>query len=183
MSDKTIDELLHPKMGIFDPTLKFAFTNITEEPFEIMWDGAVVTQLKAGASVELPHYLAVKCVKELVDRIMIGNAKMNELEFYQKNVNAMPNTYRAASSLAVPAARKVWEDQIVHLMAADEESPQVQIMRAQIKEELMKDLNAEASTGSPLENAPASLSDFADLTADKETPVKQSKIKVKEITS
>jgi hypothetical protein len=174
-------DYLHMKMGIFDNTLKFAFTNITEEPFDIVWDGAIVTTVKAGVSVELPHYLASKCTKELVDKIMIGNAKLNELDFYTKNPNMMPNTYRASSSLAVPAARKVWEDQICHLMAVDEESPQVQIMRAQIKEELLRDLNAETANGSPLDGAPTSLTDFADLTEGKEIAPKKSKVTVKEI--
>lgn len=182
MSDKNAsNDLLNLKQGIYDPIIRFAWTNITEEPFDIVWGGAVVTTVKAGVSVELPHYLAVKCTKELVDKIIIGNAKLNEIEFYKNNPNAVSNSYRAPSSLGVPAARKVWEDQICRVMEVDEESPQVQIMRAQIKEELLKDLSAEPSTGSPLQNAPSSISEFADLNAPKDTTPKKSTIKVKEI--
>lgn len=182
IKEETLDTLLHPRQGLYNPLLKFAFTNITEEPFTIQWNGAIVTVVAAGVTVELPHYLAVKCVKELVDKIMIGNAKLNELEFYSKNINAIPNTYRAPSSLGVPAARKVWEDKIVRLMEPDEESPQTQIMRAQLKEEIMRDLSAEPANANPLENAPKSISEFADLHADKqpETP-KKSNIKIKTI--
>lgn len=174
MSQKSLEELLHPKMGIFDPSLRFAFTNITEEPFEVVWNGNVVTTIKAGQSVELPHYLAVKCTKELVDKIMIANAKLNEVEFYRNNPNAMPNTYRAPSSLGVPSARKVWEDKICRLMETDEESPQVQLIRSQIREELMNDLKAEPSGGSPLDNAPR-LEEFADLDNKEEEKPKKAK--------
>jgi hypothetical protein len=175
------ENILSPE-GIYNPLLKFSFTNITEVPFEIKWNGEIVTVLKGGETVELPHYLAVVATKNLVDSIMIGNAKLDEITYYKNNPNTQPNMYRASSALGVPAARKVWEDQICRLMEVDEESPQVQVMRATIKAELMADLGAQPSQGSPLENAPKSLSEFADLTAPKtdETP-KQSKIKVKKV--
>jgi len=176
--EETLQDLLYIRQGIYNPMLKFAFTNITEEEFVSAWGGEPI-KIPAGHTVELPHHLAAKLTKELVDKIMIGNAKLNEVEFYQKNANAMPNTYRAPSSLGVPAARKVWEDQIVHLMAPDEESPQTQLMRIKIKEELMRDLQAEPSTGSPLMNAPKDISDFADLNADKEDVVEKAPMALK----
>lgn len=174
------ETLLNPE-GLYNPLLKFAFTNITEAPFDIIWDGKIVTTLKSGETVELNHYLAVASTKRLVDLIMIGNAKLNELEYYKNNPNTQPNLYRATSSLGVPAARKVWEDQICRVMEVDEESPQVQIMRATIREELMNDLSAQPSSGSPLDNAPKSIADFSDLNAPKDEIPKQSPIKVKKI--
>jgi hypothetical protein len=175
------ENILNPE-GLYNPLLKFAFTNITETPFEIIWDGKIVTTLKAGETVELNHYLAVACTKRLVDMIMIGNAKLDELTYYKNNPNMQPNTYRAPNALGVPSARKVWEDQICRVMDTDEESPQVQIMRATIREELMKDLQAQPSQGSPLEGAPARVEDFADLTKPKvEEEVTPSPIKVKKI--
>lgn len=177
------ETLMNPE-GLYNPLLKFAFTNITETPFDIIWDGKIVTTLKAGETVELNHYLAVACTKRLVDLIMIGNANLTELEYYKNNPNTQPNMYRSPSSLGVPAARKVWEDQICRLMEVDEESPQVQIMRATIREELMKDMSAQPSQGSPLENAPTRVEDFADLTAPKkEGEMKQSPIKVKKVAT
>lgn len=176
--ENTLQELLYIRQGIYNPMLKFAFTNITEETFTSAWGGEPIV-IPAGHTVELPHHLAAKLTKELVDKIMIGNAKLNEVEFYNKNANAMPNTYRAPSSLGVPGARKVWEDQIVHLMAPDEESPQTQLMRIKIKEELMRDLQAEPSTGSPLDNAPASLDEFADLNANKQQSEEKEPMKLK----
>lgn len=180
--EETLDTLLHPRQGLYNPFLKFAWTNITEESFPVQWDGAIVTIVPAGTTVELPHYLAVKCTKELVDKIMIGNAKLEEIKYYKNNPNAITNTYRAPSSLGVPAARKLWEEKIVRVMEPDEESPQTQIMRAQIKEEIMRDLKAEPAHDNPLENAPKSISEFADLNADRqEVEPKKSNIKIKTI--
>lgn len=177
--EESLQEILYIRQGVYNPALRFAFTNISEEEFVSAWGGEPI-KIPAGHTVELPHHLAAKLTKELVDKIMIGNAKLNEVEYYQKNQNAMPNTYRAPSSLGVPAARKVWEDQICRLLAPDEESPETQLMRIKIKQELLKDLQAEPSSGSPLDNAPA-LSEFADLTADKETPKEKAPMKLKEV--
>lgn len=176
--EQSLQDLLYIRQGIYNPLLKFAFTNITEEEFVSAWGGEPI-KIPAGQTVELPHHLAAKLTKELVDKIMIGNAKLQEMEFYKNNPNVQINSYRAPSSLGVPAARKVWEDQIVHLMAPDEESPQVQLMRIKIKEELMRDLQAEPSSGSPLDSAPKNLADFADLQTEKEPEVEKEPMKLK----
>jgi hypothetical protein len=175
------NNVLNPDSGVYNPLLRFAFTNITEEPFEIRWNGEHVTTVQKDQTVELPHHLAVVCTKQLVDKIMIANAKLSEIEFYQKNPNMQSNSFRASSSLGVPSARKVWEDRICRVMEVDEESPQVQIMRAQIKAELQADLSAQPSQGSPLDNAPKSISEFADLTKKEEKEEKQSSIKVRTV--
>lgn len=182
MSEKkeSIADILYIRQGIYNPTLRFAFTNISEEEFVSAWGGEPI-KIPAGHTVELPHHLAAKLTKELVDKIMIGNAKLNEVEFYQKNQNAIPNSYRAASSLGVPGARKVWEEQICRLLAPDEESPETQLMRIKIKQELLADLKAEPASGSPLDNAPHGLSEFADLTADKQAPVEKTPMKLKKV--
>jgi len=175
------EDILHPE-GVYNPTLRFAWTNITEEPFSIMWDGAIVSTVGKNQTVELPQYLAVTATKALVDKIMIGNAKLDEITHYKNNPNVLPNMYRASSSLGVPAARKVWEDQICRVLEQDEESPQIQVMRAEIREQLKADLSAESSAGSPLDNAPRSIEEFADLTAPKVEVEKKSNIKVKTIS-
>lgn len=174
---KKDEDLLNPKTGIFNPLLRFAFTNITEEEFVSAWNSEPI-KIPAGKTVELPHYLAVKLTKELVDKIMIGNAKLNEIEFYKNNPNAMPNTYRAPSSLGVPAARKVWEDKICKLLDTDPNSSEAQLARLGIKEQILNDIKAEPTGGSPLDNAPA-LTEFADLTAPKEEKVEKAPMKLK----
>ncbi len=177
IKEETMDTLLHPRQGIYNPTLRFSFTNITEEEFLSAWGGEPI-RIPAGRTVELPHYLAVKLVKEMVDKIMIGNAKLNEIEFYKNNPNVQLNTYRAASSLGVPAARKIYEDQICKLLVVDQDSPEVQLQRLGIKQQILSDLKAEPSSGSPLDNAPR-LEEFADLTntVKDETPKKEVKLK------
>lgn len=178
---KTIADILYIRQGIYNPLLRFAFTNISEEEFVSSWGGQPIN-IPAGMTVELPHHLASKLTKELVDKIMIGNAKLNEVEFYKNNPNVQINSYRAPSSLGVPAARLVWEDQICKQLEVDEDSPQVQLQRLGIKEQLLNDLKAEPSTGSPLDNAPA-LSEFADLTAPKEEQVEKPVMKLKSTKS
>lgn len=161
--------------GVFNPLLRFAFTNITTEVFTSAWNGSPIT-VKPGQTVELSHHLADKMTDELVNKIMIGNAKLDEVEYYKKNPNTQPNFYRAASSLGVPAARKVWEDQIVRKLEVDEESPEIQVMRAQIKEELMSDLSKEKSSA-PV-SMPSSLETFSELGKQTESaPKKPLKVK------
>ena len=169
--EQTIADVLYIRQGIYNPLLRFSFTNITESEFISAWGGEPI-KIPAGVTVELPHHLAAKLTKELVDSIMIGNAKLNEIEFYKNNPNVQMNTYRASSSLGVPAARAVWEKQICKQLEVDQDSPQVQLQRLGIKEQLLKDLQAEPSQGSPLDNAPA-LSEFADLTAPKEEKIEK----------
>ncbi len=176
--EQSLQELLYIRQGIYNPLLKFAFTNITEEEFVSAWGGEPI-KIPAGQSVELTHHLAAKLTKELVDKIMIGNAKLDEVTFYKNNPGVQINTYRANSSLGVPAARKVWEDQICHLMAPDEESPQTQLMRIKIKEELMRDLQAEPASGSPLDLAPTSIGEFADLNGNHQENVEKAPMTLK----
>lgn len=155
-----MSSILGKDEGLYNPALRFAFTNITMEDFTSAWGGSPII-VKAGETIELPHHLADKLTDQLVDQIMIGEAKLNEVEYYKSHPGTRINDYRAPSMLGVPAARKVWEDQIVRELAVDEESPQLQVMRAQIKEELLADLNAETSTA-PVP-VPTSIEEFAEL--------------------
>ncbi len=167
-----MSNLVGKSQGLYDPTKRYAFTNILSEDFVSAWGGAPIV-VKAGQTIELQQYLANKLTDEMVDKIMIGNAKLDEVEYYKKNPNTAPNMYRAASSLGVPAARKVWEDKIVRELAVDEESPQIQVMRAELKAELEASLQAQPTKGSPV--IPTDLKEFSELdqtgaTATKPTP-------------
>lgn len=163
--------------GLFDPSRRFAFTNITKEDFVSAWGGAPIV-IKAGDTVELSHHLANKLVDELVDKIMIGDAKMNEVEYYKANPNTTPNSYRAPSSLGVPLARKEWEDKIVRELAVDEESPEIAVIRAEVKQEILRDMSKEnAAAAIPV---PTTVSEFADL--DNKTPiVKKASLRLKKV--
>lgn len=157
------DYFLTPE-GIYDPIGRYAFTNITEEQFDTAWDSSPIS-VPAGATIEVGHSQICNFTKQLVDKIIIGNAKLDELAKNQPY-------YRSpmASDLSIPAKRKYWEDQIARKLAVDEESPQTQVMRSKIREELMADMNREPSGGSP--QIPTSLTEFADLTNSQPAPEK-----------
>lgn len=163
---------MHPE-GLFNPALRFAFTNITDEDFTSYWGGQPII-VKAGQSVELSHHLAVKMTKEMVDKIMQGEAKLDEVNYYKNNPNTAPNVYRSpiGSMMGVPSARKVWEDKICRLMSQDEESPEIQVMRAEMRAELLAGMNKEPISKEPV-HVPTSLSEFAEL--GKEEPKKEEK--------
>lgn len=139
------EDVLHPTNGIFNPLYRFAFTNITKEDLESFWNGRPL-KVKAGETVKLTHHLAVKLTKELVDRIMITDVKLNEVNFYKNNPNTAPNMYRAPSSLGVPAARKIWEDKIIKQLPTEKDEIQLEIMRSEMIEGLTQDLNRQTST-------------------------------------
>jgi hypothetical protein len=160
---------------MYNPARRFAFTNILEEDFTSYWGGSPIV-VKAGQTVELPHHLADKLTDEIVNKIMISNAKTNEVEYYQKNPNAAVNTYRAPSSLGVPQVRKQWEDKVVRELKVDEESPEMQVLRAQIRDEIQADMSGKAST-EPVQ-VPASINEFAELGRE-DVVIEKKPIKVK----
>lgn len=150
-----MSSLIGKEAGIFNPALRFAFTNITTDDLVSAWDGSPIT-VKPGQTVELSHHLANKLTDELVDKIMIGAAKLDETTKNQPY-------YRSpmGSSLGVPGARKVWEDQIVRPLAVDEESPEIQIIRSQIKAELEADMAKEP--GGSVSDIQMNPAEFAEL--------------------
>lgn len=162
--------------SVFNPAWRFAWTNITDEVFTSHWNKEPII-VQPHQTIELPHHLAVKMTKELVDKIMMNEAKMDELEKNQPY-------YRSpkGASLGVPAARQVWEEQIVRQMEVDEQSPEMQMMKIQIKEELQRDMaqeNAEANIP-----APKSAEEFAQIKRESKAmqeapkPIKPMKTKV-----
>ncbi len=140
------DDILHPE-GVFDPFARFAFTNITKEDFKSFWNSQPIT-VKPGQTVKLKHHLAVKFLKELVDKIMQGEAKMDEVAYYERNQNAAPNSYRSPKGLqmGVPAARKVWEDQIIKQLPTEKDTVEFELMKQEFMEEIERDTNAKVST-------------------------------------
>ena len=172
-----MSSLIGKNEGMYNPARRFAFTNILEEDFVSYWGGSPII-IKAGQTVELPHHLADKLVDEMVNKIMITGIKTNEEEYYKKNPNAAVNTYRAPSSLGVPQVRKQWEDKIVRELAVDEESPEMQVIRAKIKEELQADLQGKASTEAVPTNI--NVNEFAEL-GKPDVVVEKKSLKVKTI--
>lgn len=168
--------------GLFNPSLRFAFTNITSEVFTSRWDGIPIV-VEPGVTIEISnttpipgagHAIAVKMTREMVDNIMIGDAKLDEA---QKN----QPYYRSprGSSLGVPAARKPFEDQILRELAPEEESPAIQIMRKQILEEIETGISQKPNA-EPV-HGPASVAEFADIATSQPTPEITTPAKVKKV--
>lgn len=159
-------DTLHPE-GLYNPTLRFAFTNITDEEFTSFWGGQPIA-IKPGKTVELTHHLAVKLTKELVDKIMQGLTRIGGEQ-----------TKKEGTSLGVPSARKIWEDRIVKELRPDEESPEIQVMRAELKAEILAQQNKEQRS-EPV-HVPTSLEEFADLTVKNAPKEAKKPLKVKQI--
>jgi hypothetical protein len=181
---KMANSFLEPE-GLFNPSLRFAFTNISDDDFVSYWDKIAIS-VKPHETIELSittpipgvsgHALAVKMTGELVDKIMIGEAKMDETN----NKNALNPYYRSpkGSSLGVPAARKIWEDQILRELAIDEESPAVQSMRKQLKEQILG--GAEEKQSIAPVHVPTSIGEFADINKE-EAPIIKKPARTKRI--
>ena len=167
-------DILHPE-GLFNPTLRFAFTNITEEDFKSYWNGSPII-VKAGQTVELSHHLAVKMTKEIVDKIMLQEVKIDD------EAHADVPYYRSprGMNLGVPAARKVWEDKVVRMLEPDEESPEIQVIKAQLKAEILAAQNKEQIQTEPV-HIPTSLNEFAELKTEAEPKVEKKPIKLKQV--
>lgn len=172
-----MSHLIDKSGGTFDPSRRFAFTNITDEPLESAWDGQPIV-IPPGRTVELPHHLANKLTDELVDKIIIGNVKREEEEY--KSVDPVNRAYfrsPSAGNLGVPSVRKELEDQIVRELAMDEESPEVQVMRAQLKEEVMADVKRSQEGTAPAEAISLGAGEFEDLNVPKGGVKAEKKVK------
>ena len=152
--------------GLYNPTLRFAFTNITNEDFTSKWDGVPVIvkpheTIEVSNTTPIPgagHALAIKMTGEMVDKIILDEAKADEMAHPDLPYYRSPK----ASALGVPAARKVWEDQILRELTPDEESPALQTIRKQMRDEIISGGEQKKNTEPP--PVPTSAAEFADLT-------------------
>lgn len=132
------------KNGVYDPTRRFAFTNITSEEFTFKWGDSPI-KVKAGETLELPHHLAVLATTRLVDNIM--NKEINEEEVKMRAETRNPH-YRSPRGLSpgIPAAREPYETKILRELKPDEtkiSESQLGVIRSELKETLVKDMKAE----------------------------------------
>lgn len=152
--------------GVYDPTKRYGFKNITEKPFTFSWDNNPIT-VPPGEEIELPEYMAIMATHKQVDQIMSEIAFEDTVRLRKENKD-----YAARSPLGiamgVPSARKPYEDKILRELKLDEKNPQVQILRAQIKEQLMTDLTNGQKPAAPIESVVAGIAQFGNPTAPKE---------------
>ncbi len=106
---------------------------------------------------------------KLVDKIMISKYKQEE----ESGINVTKDgRHKFGLSLGVPAARKVYEDQIVRELQVDEESPQIAILRSQIRDQVMADIENGSKKSAPVESVVASvgLENFSNVQRSSEFP-------------
>lgn len=168
--------------GLYNPSLRFAFTNITTEAFTSYWNGVPIV-IKAGETIEISnitpipgagHAIAVKMTGEMVDKIMMDEAKMDEIR-----VNTPYYRSPKGTSLGVPAARKPIEDQILRELSPEEESPAIQTIRKQLLEEIQAG-GDEKQTTAPV-HIPTSIEEFADINNVSKEPAIERPAKVKKL--
>lgn len=97
---------------------------------------------------------------------MINNAKLDEIEGRKTD-----RFYRGVNMMGIPAARKVYEDQIVRELQIDEESPQIAVLKAQIRDQVLSDIENSAKKAAPVESVVASITkDLEEVKASEEFP-------------
>ncbi len=137
---QTIQDFLYFE-GMFNPVARFAFTNVLDEDFVSAWNSVPYT-VKPHQTVKLPHHLAHKFTNEIVNRMM-----------QKENKGLM---------MAVPAARKSYEDKVLSLLPT-ESSSELEVIKQEFIEQVKRDasrVEGESDAQSP--QAPMSL-DFEDL--------------------
>jgi hypothetical protein len=147
---KNMSSNLDVKQGIYDPTKRFAFKNITKEDFTFYWNSTPIT-VKADEEVELPHHLAVLATRNLVDKIMMADIHEEEVKMKAETKNPYYRSPRGLT-LGVPAMREPIEKKILRELTRSESKvteSQLGIIRSELKENLVKDLTAKNSTGAP----------------------------------
>lgn len=134
------------KQGIYDPTKRFSFKNITSEPFTFTWGKSPIT-VKPNETIELPHHLAVLATTQLVDQIMSQEIKEEEDKMKIETRNPYYRSQRGLS-VGIPSARKPYEDKICKELTRTESKiteSQLGVIRTELTETLTRDLKAENS--------------------------------------
>jgi hypothetical protein len=125
----------------------------------------VPTTVKPHQTIEVAHHIAVLATKKLCDQIMMGDVKKEEDIYKAAHPSEPYHRSPRASSVGVPMARKPIEDKILRELQVDEESPEISMMRAEMKEQLMNDLSKEkAAPASEIRIDPV---EFADIDESK----------------
>lgn len=161
-----MSSFLDKKIGVYDPSKRYGFKNITSEPFTFSWGGNPIT-VKAGAEIEVPEHYAIVATTKLVDQIMQDEVREEEKKM---RAELRDPYWRSPKGIAmgVPAARKPYEDKILRELAFDEENPQTQVMRSQIKEQIMNDMTNAQKPPASIDTVVSGIAQFGNPTAPKE---------------
>lgn len=114
---KTTQDFLYFE-GMYNPLARFAFTNVLDEDFVSYWNSRQYT-IKPHQTVKLQHHLACKFTKEIVDRMMTRD--------------------KIEKNMAVPLARKPYEDKVLSLLPNAEDDFELQVIRDSFVEQVRHD--------------------------------------------
>lgn len=135
---------LTKKEGIYDPTKRGAFTNWSDEDFTGVWAGEKILIAK-GKTVTLPEHLAIKFTNEFVTREMVKE----DIAKFVPNAKAEVYGQSERTLTGIPAARAPFEAKTLKWLDRSEESPEMQLLRMQVFEEVKRDFTASPSTEPP----------------------------------
>lgn len=132
------------KNGIYDPSKRFEFTNVTDQDFTFTWGGKPIV-IKPKQKVILRHHLAVLATTKIVDQIMMDEINKKTAKARESNPNYLaPNQ---ASSLGVPAARDPYEKMVLkELPPETSNEAELGIIRSEFQEQLLNDMSAKPAS-------------------------------------
>lgn len=148
--------------SLYDNSQRYRFTNIDDEEFIGMWDGRIFVTVPAGRSVTLPEAQAITYAKALCTRVMLKEEKSK----FVPNMREATWEESQKTRTGVPMARDPYEKRILQKLEQNEDTPELQVLRSEIREELLHDMQAQVSMDAP--RGPAALSDLS-LVKDKRT--------------
>lgn len=151
------------KEGVYDQAHRARFTNIDNEDYLGMWDSKVYVRVPAGDSVTLPEAQAITFGIDLATRVMMKDERKKFVPTMLEPTWEMSQR----TKIGIPSARDPYEKQIVRWLDAGEETPEMQALRSQVRDQIMQDMKAEVSTEPP--KGPSSKGDLAVVT-DKSKP-------------
>ena len=144
---------LQRKEGIYEPGQRFAFTNPTEEPFKIVWNGRTIKTVAPHETIEISDAtpypgpgngdcIARTKAMELATRIILGEARIqtDKLGFLTDKSYVSP----VGTKAAVPEARKPYEDLILKRLQSSEDKEALDILNQQKAEEIIADSRRQA---------------------------------------
>lgn len=166
--DKTWDEKQQKfvERGMYNPLKRYGFTNITTEDFTFTWNSSPIT-VKPGVEIELPEHMAILATHKIVDQVM---NKLADEDTKRLRVEMRDSTARSplGISVGIPAARKPFEDKVLRELKVDEQSPQVQVLKAQVRDQIIGDLTNSQKPPEPIESAISGLAQMGNPNAPKE---------------
>lgn len=156
------------KEGLYDQSQRYRFHNIDDEVFVGKWNGTEYVTVPAGESVTLPESQAINFAKQLATRVMIKD----EQEKFVPTMMEPTWEQSRKTRTGIPMAREPYEKRILKKIEIGEETPEIQSLRSQIREELISDMSMQVSTEAP--QGPRSKSEIS-IVADKNRPQHEGK--------